>query len=86
MNQIAKWIAVALALVVGAVAAVFGVVIVAVLMLLAAVFALFGKGSFKVNINRGPAQRRQPAPPPVDKSDAIDVEATKVEPPPHELR
>lgn len=88
MRQIVKWVAVALAVIVGAIAAFFGALVVGAILVIAALFALFGRGSFRINVN-GAARRKQPvspggaAPSPAG-GDVIDIEARKVETP-HKL-
>ncbi|MBX3736545.1 MAG: hypothetical protein KF715_07650 [Candidatus Didemnitutus sp.] len=80
-------IAVALAIVVGVVAAFFGALVIGAILVVAGLFALFGRGRFAVNVNRAPGPREDASPrnPPPPGGDVIDVETRKVESPPHEL-
>ncbi len=80
-------LAIALGLVLAVVAGVFGLVVIGVVVVLALIFALFGKAKFKVNVNRGPrpGTNRAPPPSPFASGDVIDIEAKNVEPPPRKL-
>jgi hypothetical protein len=89
MPRIVKGIAVALAVVVGAVAAFFGALVAGAILLVVALFALLGRGRVKVTVNRGPgasgpgARRAGAATGPMSSGgDVIDIEARKVETPP----
>lgn len=87
MTRILRIVAIALGVVLAAVAGVFGFVVVAGILLVAALFALFGKAKFNVTVNRGP-RASEPRPPqrsPFAGGDVIDIEAKKVEPPPPKL-
>ena len=84
MARFVKWIAVALAIVVGAVAALFGALVVGAILLVVALFAMFGRGSVRVNVNRGPRAPRATATnsaPPPPNGDVIDIEAREVKAP-----
>ncbi|MBI2512638.1 MAG: hypothetical protein HYV96_11715 [Opitutae bacterium] len=88
MRRIVKWVAVALAIVVGVVAAFFGALVVGAILVIAALFALFGRGSFRVNLSGAARTKRPPTPgaaPSHAGGDVIDIEARKVETP-HELK
>ncbi len=86
MNRFLRILFLLVGLAVALVAGVFGLVLVAVLVVVFGLFALFGKGRFNVTLNRRPrhpganaagsAGRPGPVPP---GGDVIDVEATKVE-------
>lgn len=87
MARLAKFLIIVVGLALALVAGVFGLIVVALIVVAALVFSLFGKGNVRVVMNRG---RRGPgpsqagaAPPPA--GDVIDVEAKKVEPPKREL-
>lgn len=87
MTRFVKMIAVALAVLVGAVAAFFGMLVVGAILVAAGLLALLGGKRFKVNVATRPAPgpgspRGTPATP---GGDVIDVETRKVEPPPREL-
>ncbi len=91
MNRILKILAIVVGLALALVAGVFGVVIVALILIAAAIFSLFGKGRVNVAVNRGPrsAGTRGAAgtrPAPFAAGDVIDIEAKKVEAPPPELK
>lgn len=87
MNRFLRLLFLLIGLAVALVAGVFGLVLVAVLLVVFGIFALFGKGRFNVTLNRRPrhpganpgagAGRPGPVPP---GGEVIDVEATKVEP------
>lgn len=84
MRRIVKWVAIALAIVVGAAAAFFGALVLGAILVLAALLALFGKGKFRLNVNRAPEPRGdQPAAAPSAHGGGavIDIEARKVETP-----
>lgn len=87
MARLLKILAIIAGLALAVVAGVFGAVIVALILIAAAVFSLFGKGKVNVTMNRTPrgaAPNRAGGPPP-PAGDVIDIEATKVEPPKREL-
>ncbi|MBA3849213.1 MAG: hypothetical protein C0502_04360 [Opitutus sp.] len=87
MARVLKVLAILAGLALAVVAGMFGAVIVALILVAAAVFSLFGKGKVNVAVNRAPrgaAPNRPDAPPP-PAGDVIDIEATKVEPPKREL-
>lgn len=84
MRRIVKWIAIALAIVVGVVAAFFGALVVGAILVIAALFALFGKGKFRVNVSGAARAKRPPTPgaaPSHVGGDVIDIETRKVETP-----
>lgn len=87
MTRFVKLLAVGLALVVGAVAALFGALVAGAILVAAGVLALLGRGRFKVNLSSGRAANGGTSgrltPPP--GGDVIDVEARRVEPPRREL-
>lgn len=87
MNRLLRILLLIVGLALALVAGVFGLALIAVLAVVFGLMALFGKGRFNVTMNRTPRRPGQPAgasrPP---AGDVIDVEATKVEPPPRELR
>lgn len=80
MSRIVKWIAIALAVVVGVVAAFFGALVLGAILVAAALLAFFGKGRFRLHTNQAP-QGNQSAPSPRAGGDVIDIEARKVEAP-----
>lgn len=84
MSRIVKWVAIALAVVVGVVAAFFGALVLGAILVVAALFALFGRGKFGLNVNRAPERRPDTPPrsaPPPPGGDVIDIEARKVDTP-----
>lgn len=84
MRRIVKWVAVALAIVVGVVAAFFGALVIGGILVVAALFALFGRGKFAMNVNRAPGRGADTPPrsaPPPAGGDVIDIDARKVETP-----
>lgn len=90
MTRIVKGIAVALAMVVGVVAAFFGALVAGAILVVVGLFALFGRGRVRLTVNRGSGVRgarpRDAAPPAGaaanGRDEVIDVEARKVETPP----
>lgn len=88
MTRFVKMVAVALAVLVGAVAAFFGMLVVGAILIATGLLALLGGKRFKVNVATRPASRtgapNGTAAPPAG-GDVIDVETRKVEPPPREL-
>ena len=86
MSRVLKIVGVVIGLAVGLVAGVFGLIVVAVIFVLAALVALFGgKGNFRVNVNRGRPAASRPPPNRFGGGDVIDVEAKPVEAPRREL-
>jgi hypothetical protein len=80
VSRITKIVGIILGIALALVAGVFGLVIVAAVLVLAALFALLGKGRFKVTAR----SRARPADAPKPSTrygggDVIDVEATRVE-------
>jgi len=81
VRRILKLVAIGLAAVVGVVAAFFGALVLGVILVVAALLALFGKGKFAVKLDRtprGPGASRPGGPSPA-AGDVIDIEARKVE-------
>lgn len=87
MARILRILAIAVGLAIAVVAGLLGAFVVAGILLLVAVFALFGKAKFNVTVNRGAraGAERPPQPSPHAGGDVIDIEAKKVEPPPRQL-
>lgn len=84
MNRFVKLVAIALAAIVGVVAAFFGALVLGAILVVAALLALFGRGRFALNVNRAPSGRADATPgstPPPAGGDVIDIEARKVETP-----
>lgn len=85
MTRFVKLLAVGLALVVGAVAALFGALVAGAILITAGLLALVGGKRFKVNMSARPAPGAGGPRGPGAGGDVIDVEARKVEPAPREL-